>query len=92
MSTISVAPTLRQKLLLAQPHARLDPEKSSPCYARWRAGNLVSLSLLKASCSSRSSEVLGERWSVASLFFGVGLLLLLLWSPRKIEILPTGVR
>jgi hypothetical protein len=29
-------------------------------------------------------KFLGERWSIVSIFFGVGLLLLLLWAPQKI--------
>jgi hypothetical protein len=57
------------------------------------AGNLVSFAFAESvMLFGVVLKFLGERWSVASLFFGVGLLLLLLWSPRKIEILPTAVR
>ena len=42
MSTISVAPTLRQKLLLAPAAALVSDPENPVLLRRWRAGNLVS--------------------------------------------------
>jgi hypothetical protein len=50
MSTTSVAPTLRQKLLLA-PALVSDPE-NPVLLRRWRPATSCPLPLLKASCSS----------------------------------------
>ncbi len=37
-------------------------------------------------------KFLGFDWNTAAIFFAAGMLLLLLWMPRKIEAMPRGVR
>jgi hypothetical protein len=92
-STISVAQTLRQKLLFAPATALVSDPENAVLLRRWRAGNIVSFAFAESvMLFGVVLKFLGERWSIVSIFFGVGLLLLLLWAPQKIQTLTPGAR
>lgn len=90
---ISAAQTLRQKLLFAPATALGSDPENAVLLRRWKAGNVVSFAFAESvMLFGVVLKFLGERWSIVSVFFAVGLLLLLLWTPRKIQTLPPGVR
>ena len=86
VSTISVAQTLRQKLLFPPATALVSDPENAALLRRWKVGNLVSFTFAESvMLFGVVLKFLGERWSIVSIFFGVGLLLLLLWAPQKIQ-------
>lgn len=92
ISTISVARTLRQKLLFAPAAALVSDPQNAALLRRWRAGNILSFAFAESiMLFGVVLKFLGEQWKIVSVFFGVGLVLVL-WAPRKIETLPSGVR
>ena len=56
---------------------------------RWRAGNVLSFTFAESiMLLGVVLKFLGERWSIVAIFFAAGLLMLLLWAPKKIEAVP----
>lgn len=93
VSSISVARILRQKLLVEPARTLVSDPENAPILRRWVSGNIVSFAFAESIVLfGVVLRFLGERWRVAAIFFGAGLLLLLFWAPRKIEALPRGVR
>lgn len=90
ISSIQVAHTLRQKLLFAPAAALISDPENAVLLRQWKAGNIVSFAFAESvMLFGVVLKFLGERWSIVSVFFGIGLLLLLLWSPRKIRLQQT---
>ena len=71
---------------------QIDPE--SPAGLRnWRVANVLSFVFAQTiSLFGFVLKFLGSSWNIAGIFFGVGLLLLIIWTPRKIQVMPRGVR
>jgi len=93
ISTISVGQTLRQRLVIATAVALVSDPENKTILRRWRAGNIVSFTFAESvMLFGVVLKFLGERWNIVAIFFAVGLLMLLLWSPKRIEALPPGVR
>ena len=84
---------LRQPFLHA-PAAALATQPEDPrLLQRWRIGNLLSFCFAEnPTLLGVALKLLGERWNIVAGFFALGLLLLILWTPRKIQGLPRGVR
>ncbi len=60
---------------------------------KWRTGNLLSFCLAESvTLFGLMQKALGFDWKVAGTFYAVGLLLLILWAPRRIQTMPRGVR
>lgn len=63
---------------------RADPENQS-AKQKWRTGNLLAFCFAETiTLFGVVLKFLGYEWKIAGVFFGVGLLLLILWTPRKI--------
>ena len=93
ISSIQVGLTMRQKLLFAPAAALISDPENVVLLRRWRAGNIVSFAFAESiMLFGVVLKFLGERWSIVSIFFGTGLLLLFLWSPRESQTLPSGAR
>jgi len=91
ISTISVGQTLRQRLVIAPAAALVSGPENKTILRRWRAGNIVSFAFAESiMLFGVVLKFLGERWSIVAIFFAVGLLMLLLWSPKEIAALPPG--
>ena len=74
------------ELLRAEPESRAG-------LAKWRVANIVSFAFAETvTLFGFVLRFLGWGWNIAGIFFAVGLFLLLLWTPRRIEVLPPGVR
>ncbi|HWZ98384.1 MAG TPA: hypothetical protein VN025_11540 [Candidatus Dormibacteraeota bacterium] len=93
VSEIGVALFLRERFIAsAETVLRVDPE-NQPAMAKWRTGNLLSFCFAETiTLFGLLLKLLGSQWKVAAIFFATGLLLLLLWTPRKMQVLPRGVR
>lgn len=71
---------------------RVEPE-SRAGLAKWRVANIVSFVFAETvTLVGFVVRFLGWGWNIAGIFYDVGLFLLILWSPRKIEVLPPDVR
>jgi len=93
ISTISVGQTLRQRLVIATAATLVSDPENKTILRRWRAGNIVSFTFAESiMLFGVVLKFLGERWNIVAIFFAAGLLMLLLWSPKRIEALPPGVR
>jgi hypothetical protein len=93
VSAVSVGQTLRQKLVFAPAAALISDPESTAILRKWRGGNIVSFVFAESvMLFGVALKFMGERWNIVAIFFAAGLLLLLLWAPRKIEALPSGVR
>ena len=93
ISGAGIAMVFRARLLVAAESVlRSDPENRSAT-AKWRLGNLISFCFAESiTLSGLLLKFLGFDWKIAAIFFAGGLLLLLLWAPRKIQTMPRGVR
>lgn len=61
--------------------------------AKWRTGNLLSFCFAEtATLFGVALRALGFEWKVVAIFFAVGLVLILSWTPKQIQITPRGVR
>ena len=68
-----------------------DPENQS-AKQKWRTGNLLAFCFAETiTLFGVVLKYLGYEWKIAGVFFGVGLLLLILWTPRQIAPMPPGV-
>lgn len=90
---IGLALFLRTRFITgAEAALGVNPE-DQPAIARWRTGNLLSFCFAETvTLFGLVLKALGFDWREAAVFFAVGLLLLLVWAPRKRENLPPGVR
>jgi hypothetical protein len=71
---------------------QIDPE-SPAGLGNWRVANLLSFVFAQTiSLFGFVLKFLGSSWNIAAIFFGAGLLLLIIWTPRKIQVMPRGVR
>jgi len=88
LGLVSVADTMlgfvrrRYYFSAAMELLRSEPE-SRAGLAKWRVANIVSFAFAQTvTLFGFVLKFLGWSWSIAGIFFGVGLLLLLLWTPR----------
>ena len=93
ISEIGMALFLRARFIgSAEMMLRVNSEDRA-AIAKWRTGNLFSFCIAETvTLFGLIQKVLGFDWKVAGIFFGVGLLLLILWTPRKLQAMPRGVR
>jgi len=83
LSSISVAQTLRQKLVIAPAEELARQPDNAPLLQRWRSGNIVQFAFAESvTLFGLVLRLLGANWPVAAPFFAVGLLMLLLNAPR----------
>jgi F0F1-type ATP synthase membrane subunit c/vacuolar-type H+-ATPase subunit K len=83
LSSISVAQTLRQKLVIAPAEELARQPDNAALLQRWRSGNIVQFAFAESvTLFGLLLRLLGASWPVAAPFFGVGLLMLLLSAPR----------
>ena len=83
LSGISVAQTLRQKLVTAPANELAGQPDNAALLQRWRSGNILQFAFAESiTLFGLVSRLLGASWAVAAPFFAVGLLLLLLSAPR----------
>jgi hypothetical protein len=67
---------------------RAEPQ-SQVGLAKWRMANILSFTFAQTvTLFGFLLKFLGWSWNIAGIFFGVGLALLLLWTPRKIQLTP----
>jgi hypothetical protein len=93
LSEIGVALVFRARFIgEAETILRGDPE-NTVAIAKWRTGNLFSFCVAETiALFGFVLRFMGFGWNVAGAFFVGGLIMLLLWTPRKIQALPRGVR
>jgi hypothetical protein len=95
LSTASIFVCVKlRKQFLHEPAAslRTQPENQS-LLNRWKAGNILSFAFAESTILlGFLLRSLGEKWEIAGAFFAAGLLLQLVWAPRRIQVLPRGVR
>lgn len=83
LSSISVAQMLRQKLVVAPVEELARQPDSVALLQRWRSGNIVQFVFAESiTLFGLVLRLLGANWPVATPFFAVGLLMLLLSAPR----------
>jgi len=83
LSSISVAQTLRQKLVIAPAEELARQPDNAALLQRWRSGNIVQFAFAESvTLLGLVLKLLGASWPVAAPFFAVGLLMLLLSAPR----------
>ncbi len=83
LSSISVAQTLRQKLVIAPAEELARKPDNAALLQRWRSGNIVQFAFAESvTLLGLVLRLLGASWPVAAPFFAVGLLMLLLSAPR----------
>jgi len=83
LSGISVAQTLRQRMVVTPAEELTRNPENALLLQRWRAGNIVQFAVAESTTLfGLVLKLLGATWSVASPFFAVGLLLLLFAAPR----------
>ncbi len=83
LSGISVAQTLRQKLVTAPADELAGQPDNAALLQRWRSGNILQFAFAESiTLFGLVSRLLGASWPVAAPFFAVGLLMLLLSAPR----------
>lgn len=71
---------------------RSDPGNQA-ALAKWRVGNLLSFVFAETiTLFGLVLKFIGASWQIALPFFAAGLVLLLLWAPRKVQDMPRGVR
>jgi len=83
LSGISVAQTLRQKLVVAPAQELARQPDNAALLQRWRSGNIVQFAFAESvTLFGLVLRFFGASWPVAAPFFAVGLLMLLLSAPR----------
>jgi len=83
LSGISVAQTLRQKLVVAPAAELARQPDNAALLQRWRSGNIVQFAFAESiTLFGLVLRLLGASWPIAAPFFAVGLLMLLLSAPR----------
>ena len=83
LSSISVAQTLRQKLVIAPAEELARQPDNAALLQRWRSGNIVQFAFAESvTLFGMLLRLLGASLPVAAPFFAVGLLMLLLNAPR----------
>jgi len=93
ISEIGIGFFLRSKFLAEAEAILREDGQNRAAMLKWRTGNLLSFCFAETiSLFGVVLKFLGYEWRIAGVFFGVGLLLLILWTPQKIEALPQGVR
>jgi len=82
LSGISVAQTVRQKMVVAPAEELARQPDNAALLQRWFTGNIVQFAFAESiTLVGLSLRLLGASWTVAAPFFAVGLLLLLLSPP-----------
>ncbi len=82
----------KQNLSAAREMLLSDPESRSGI-GRWRVANILSFAFAQTvTLFGFVLRFLGWDWNIAGIFYAVGLLLLLLWAPRRIQAMPRGLR
>jgi hypothetical protein len=87
ISSISVCERLR-KQLVHEPAVTLETQpENQAVWNRWRAGNILSFAFAESTMLfGVLLKFLGESWKVVGMFFAVGLVLLLVWTPRAVKV------
>jgi len=82
-ATIGVGFFLRSRNVIASADKlRTDPQ-DAVALRTWRSGQIISLTLAESVVLfGFLLKFLGASWNVAGVFFGVGILLLLAWTPK----------
>lgn len=80
---VGVALYFRSKYITASVETlRINPQDAA-VMTKWRMGNLFSFAMAESvTLFGLVLKLLGAEWRIAGVFFAVGLLLLLLWTPR----------
>jgi hypothetical protein len=93
VSEVGLALFFRARLIaVSEDVLRSDPENKA-ALVKWRTGNLLSFCFAETiTLFGLMLKLLGFGWKVAGVFFAGGLILLMLWAPRKIQSMPRGVR
>ena len=83
LSGISVAQTLRQKMVVATAEELARQPDNAALLQRWRAGNILQFTLAESiTLFGLVLRLFGANWTIATPFFAAGLLFLLLSAPR----------
>ena len=83
LGTIGVALFYRSRMVDESAAQLVANPQDSAQLNRWRTGVLVSLTCAESVVLfGFMLKILGARWSVAGVFFVVGILLLLVWTPK----------
>lgn len=93
VSIVLVGLKLRQQFLHIPASALATEPEDTRLLQRWRVGNLMSLCFAEnPTLLGVVLKFLGASWNVVAVFFALGLILLILWTPRQIQPMPRGVR
>lgn len=93
VSIVFVGLKLRQQFVHVSASALAAQPEDTQLLQRWRVGNLLSLCFAEnPTLLGVVLKFLGASWNIVAMFFGLGLLLLILWAPRRIQAMPRGVR
>jgi hypothetical protein len=93
VSEVGLALFFRARLIATSEAVLRSDSGNKAALAKWRTGNLLSFCFAETiSLFGLMLKLLGFGWNVVGVFFAAGLILLLLWAPRKIQSVPRGVR
>ena len=86
ISEIVLALFLRAQYISASEDILRAEPQNFPALAKWKVGNILSFVFAEVvTLFGLVLKFLGAGWNVAGIFFGVGLCLMLLWTPRPIK-------
>lgn len=92
-SIISVGLKLRQQFLHVPMSALAAQPDDARLLQRWRVGHLISFCFAEnPTLLGVVLKFLGASWNIVAAFFALGLILLILWTPRQIQTTPRSVR
>lgn len=93
ISEIGIAMFLRARFIGgSESNLRGDPDNPA-ALAKWRMGNLLSFVFAETiTLFGLCLKFIGFGWNIVGAFFAVGMIMLLLWTPRKIQPMRRGVR
>jgi hypothetical protein len=93
VSEIGLALFFRARLIAPSEAVLRSDSGNKAALAKWRTGNLLSFCFAETiTLFGLMLKLLGFGWKVAGVFFAGGLILLLVWAPRKIQSMTQGVR
>lgn len=86
ISEIGLALFFRARYISAAVEVLRSDPANPTALAKWRMGNLLCFVFAETvTLFGLVLKFLGAGWNVAGIFFGVGLCLMLLWTPRPIK-------
>jgi F0F1-type ATP synthase membrane subunit c/vacuolar-type H+-ATPase subunit K len=93
VSEVGLALFFRARLVAASEAVLRSDSENKDALSKWRTGNLLSFCFAETiTLFGLMLKLLGFGWKIAGVFFASGLILLLLWTPRRVQPLPGGVR